>query len=117
MLTYTGTSIDFTGKHIGFKLVVTAADTYSLYATQGSGTTETVSSVLTTVSDTPDSLELCLKVNALSSVDYYWRKDGGAWSSATNLTTNLPTTGDTGRVAHFVGINQNTANNNEIEIS
>lgn len=117
VLSYSGTSVTFTGKHIGFKLVVTGADTYSLYATQADGSTETASSALTTVTDTPDSLELCLKVNALSSVDYYWRKNGGAWSSATNLTTNLPTTGDTGRVVHFLGINQNTANNNEIEVS
>ena len=117
LLSYTGTSIDFTGKHIWFKLVVTGVDTYSLYATQWAGGAETASSALTTVTDTPDSLELCFKVNNLTSVDYYYRKNGGSWSSATNLTTNLPTTGDTGRVAQFLAINQNTANNNEVDIS
>ena len=112
-----GTSIDFTGKHVGFKLLQTSADTYTLYATQGDGTTETASSALTTVDDTPTSLELCLKINALSSVDYYWRKDAGAWSSATNLTTNLPTTGDGARAAQFIIIDEASSLNNEIEIS
>jgi len=112
-----GTSIDFTGKHVGFKLLQTSADTYTLYATQGDGSTETASSALTTVDDTPTSLELCLKINALSSVDYYWRKDAGAWSSATNLTTNLPTTGDGARAAQFIIIDEASSFNNEIEIS
>lgn len=112
-----GTSIDFTGKHVGFKLLQTSADTYSLYATQGDGSTETASSALTTVDDTPTSLELYLKINDLNSVDYYWRKDGGDWSSATNLTTNLPTTGDGSRSVHYIIIDEASSVNNEIEIS
>lgn len=86
----TANGIDFTEDHIGFKIVKTGG-TATLYATQATGATETASSALTTVDDA-DMLDLILKVNGTSSVDYYWRKAGGSLSSATNLTTNIPTT-------------------------
>ena len=66
-----------------------AAGVLSLYATQAGGT-ETASSALTTVA-IGDVLSLYFKVNGTSSVDYYWTKNSGAWSSATNLATNVPT--------------------------
>lgn len=87
-LTITGTSLTLTGDHIGFK-IVKAAGVLSLYATQAGGT-ETASSALTTVA-IGDVLSLYFKVNGTSSVDYYWTKNSGAWSSATNLATNVPT--------------------------
>lgn len=86
-----GSGITFTDKHIGFKVVRTASGTINLFATQANGTTETASSSLTTLTD-GDDLELILKVNSTTSVDYYWRKNSGTLSAATNLTTNMPTT-------------------------
>lgn len=82
-----------TSKHIGFKITRTGSGTINLYATQADGTTETVSSSLTTLSG-GEEMELILQINGSSSVDYYWRKNGGALSSATNLTTNIPATGE-----------------------
>ncbi len=87
--TVNGSGHTFTIKHIGFKILKTGG-VVSLYATQGDGTTNNVSSALTTIV-TGDELDLILKVNGTTSVNYYWRKNGGALSSATNLTSNLPT--------------------------
>ena len=87
--TINGSGIVFTAPHIGFKILKTGGAA-NLYATQGSGASSTASASLTTLVQS-DLLELILRVNATSSVDYYWRKNGGTISSATNLTTNLPT--------------------------
>lgn len=83
----------FVSKHVGFKIVRTSSGAINLYATQGDGTSETVSSVLTTVA-AYDVLELIFRINDDSSVDYWWRKNNGARSAATNLTGNLPTGGE-----------------------
>ena len=87
--TVAASGITFTDKHIGFK-ITKASGTVSLYATQADGTTETASSALTTLANS-DNLDLIAVVNGTTSVDYYWRKEGGSLSSATNLTTNIPT--------------------------
>lgn len=58
---------------------------HTLYATQADGTTELASSALTTVTGA-DILELVAIVNGTTSVDYYWRKNGGSLSSVTTLT-------------------------------
>lgn len=76
--------ITFTDRHIGFKTVGT-----SLYATVADGTTENASAALTTITST-DTLDLYFKVTGSSSVAFYWRKNGGSWSSATTLSSNLP---------------------------
>lgn len=89
-LTVASASITLTGRHVGFKFVKTGGVT-SLYATQADGTTENASSALTTASD-GDTFYLYFKINGTSSVDYYWKKNSGSFSSATNLTSNLPTT-------------------------
>lgn len=78
----------FTVGHTGFK-VIRSGGVNTLYATQADGAAETVSSALTTIAD-GDEMDLVLRVNGTASVDYYWRKNGGALSSATNLTTNMP---------------------------
>lgn len=111
-----GTAFTFTNRHIGWKLLSTGTSQYSLYATQADNTTENASSALTTVVDT-DYLELCIKVNGSSSVDYYWRKNGGAWSSATNLTSNMPTITQSIQSIQFAINNQNTNNENKIRLS
>lgn len=100
-----GTGITYTSDHIGFKIMKASA-VISLYATQADGT-ETASSALTTLTN-GDRLDLVLQVNGTSSVDYYWRKNGGALSSATNLTTHLPTA-FTSAISHQVS-NHSTSN-------
>lgn len=79
-----------TVNHIGFKIEFTAGPTATLYGSQADGTTESKTAALTTFAASNDEIEVCAKVNGTSSVDYYWRKNGGSWSSATNLTTNMP---------------------------
>ena len=86
-VTVGGTGHTFTGDHVGFK-VLRAVTTNSLYATQADGTTENASAALATL-NSYDVLELIIKINSTTSADYYWRRNGGALSSATNLTTNL----------------------------
>ena len=81
-----------TSEHIGFKITRTSSGTINLSATQADGSTENTT-VLTTVASA-DELELIAQVNGSSSVDYYWRKNGGALSSATNLTSNMPTSAE-----------------------
>lgn len=87
-VTVTGSGHTYTVDHAGFKILL-AGGVYSLYATQANGTTENASSALTTVT-TGDALDLIIKINSTTSIDYYWRKNGGALSSATNLTSNMP---------------------------
>lgn len=87
--TVNGTSINYLGNHIGFKITRTGSGTVSLFATQADGTTETASAALATVGAS-EIYNLSWKANAVASIDYYWRRDGGAISSATNLTTNIP---------------------------
>ena len=86
-----GAGITYTADHIGFKIVRAASGAISLFATVANGTTETASSALTTVA-TDDNLDLSLKVTSADSVSFWWRKNGSAWSSATEITTNIPTT-------------------------
>lgn len=80
--------ITYTDDHIGFKITWASSGTATLFATQADGATENASSALTTVV-AGDELALIAKVNGTSSVDYYWRKNGSALSSATNLTSNM----------------------------
>lgn len=86
--TVAAAGITFTVAHIGFKITWSGSNVASLYATQANGA-ETASAALTTVVAN-DTLDLMLQVNGTGSVDYYWRKNGSAWSAATNLSTNLP---------------------------
>lgn len=109
--TVAGTGITFTVRHAGFKVIITGS-VASLYATQADGTTELASSALTTIA-VGDEIEVFLKFNGTSSIDYYWRKNGGAWSSATNLATNLPTSTTT-KELNFSITNQSTATTNNI---
>lgn len=78
----------FTVGHCGFKVVRTGG-VNTLYATQADGSTENASSALTTLV-AGDDFDLYVRVNSTTSVDYFWRKNGGAISAATNLTANMP---------------------------
>jgi len=55
-----------------------------------SATSSVVTSTLTTLA-TGDSLQAQLYVNGTTSVDFYYRKNGGALTWPTTLTTTLPT--------------------------
>lgn len=91
-LTVDGSGIDYNDKHIGFKIVRSGNGTINVYATQGDGTSETVSSSLFTLgAGFNEQMDLILKVNGNSSVDYYWRKSGGTLSTPTTLSGNMPT--------------------------
>jgi len=86
------TAHTFTNRHIGFKVLYSGGN-HTLFATQADWTTENASSALTTFSGSFwwDILELICIVNWTTSVDYYWRKNGGSLSSVTTLTGNVPT--------------------------
>jgi hypothetical protein len=77
----------YTDAHAGFKLV--GNGTMTLSATQADGSTENASALTTLAQN--DVLDLIMVINGTSSIDYYYRKNGGALSSATNLTSNMPT--------------------------
>lgn len=87
-LTVASTGITFTGAHAGFKIIYGAAGAKDLYATNADGTTETATNLVTITTD--DVVDLIMKINGTTSIDYYYRVNGGALSSATNHTTNLP---------------------------
>lgn len=95
-----GAGITYTVNHIGFKITRAASGAINLVATQADGT-ETASSALTTVAS-GDGLELALSVDSATSVRYWWRKNGGAWSAPTTLTTNVPTAADQRNVSAMV---------------
>ena len=90
-ITVGASSITFTNSHIGFKITRTASWTVNLYGTVANGTTETATASLTTLT-TNDYVELMAVLNSTSSIDFYYRKNWAAISSATNVTTNIPTT-------------------------
>lgn len=101
-----GGTFSATANHIGFKIVISGGAA-NLYGTQADGTTENATSSLTTLANT-DTLDLICIVNGTTSVDYYWRKNGGSLSTATNLTSNLPTAAE--NTLSFFTDNQANAN-------
>lgn len=113
-VTVNGSGHTFTANHIGFKLVSNGTIT-SLFATQADGTTENASSALTTFTG-GDRFDLIFQVNGTSSIDYYWRKNGGALSSATNLTTNMPSTATAQFYIQVSVSNNGVAANNGVTI-
>jgi len=111
-VTVAGSGHTYTTDHIGFKLTANNTDP-KLFATQGDGTTENASAEIVSITS-GDSLQLMIKVNGSSSVDYYYRKNGGAWSSATNLTSNMPDTAS--RLFQCTVSNTNTAQQTTITL-
>jgi len=86
-----GTGTIYTGKAYGFK-ITGVSSVYTLFGTNGDGTTETATASLTTLS-VGDWLDLMAVFTPGVGVDYYWSKNGGAWSAATTNTTHLPPSG------------------------
>ncbi|MBP7118459.1 hypothetical protein KBA63_00065 [Candidatus Woesebacteria bacterium] len=109
-----GTGHTFTNRHIGFKIVISGS-VATLYATQADNTTENATS-LTTITNT-NAVEVICQVNGSSSVDYYYRLNGGAISAATNLTSNMPTiTQNESRISYSLS-NNSTATTNGLTVS
>ncbi len=101
-----GGGMTWTDQHIGFKFIRTGGS-ISVYGTQADNTAESATDVLTTLQNN-DSIELIMKVNGAASVDYYYRKNGGALVGPVNLTGNMPTaTGE--RQVRFATNNKGTA--------
>ena len=94
-----------TTKHVGFVVNIDSS-VASLYGTVANGSAETRTSALTTLSAN-DALSVLAIINSSTSVDFYWRKNGGTLSSATNVTTNIPT--GTERLLSFGISDENTA--------
>ncbi len=112
-ITTAGTGHTYTDAHIGFKILI-AGSVASLYGTVGAGGTETATSALTTVT-TGDVLWLKVENISNTNVKFYWRKNAGAWSTATQVTTNIPTSG--GSALHHSVSNNSTASNTVIQIA
>ncbi len=110
--TVAGSGHTYTVLHAGFKILYTAGPTVTLYATQANGVTESASSALTTFASN-DNVEVCFKINGTSSIDYYWRKVGSAWSSATNIATNMPSS-STSQFIQFSLANDSNATQNQL---
>ena len=88
-LTTSATGITFTGNHFGFKLL-RSAGALNLLATVGDGSTESTSSLSTGLSAN-DQFELVAYVSTDStSVDFYYRKNGGAMTGPTTISANVP---------------------------
>ena len=114
--TATGGAVAFTVKHAGFKIVRRSSGTVSLFATQADGTTENASAALLTFAADSD-VDIIMKVNSTTSVDYYTRNNGAAsLSAATNLTSNMPGDVAQGTVGIIIS-NAGVASNSRIGIS
>ncbi len=107
-----GNLIDFNLSHAGFKINWSASGSGALVATQSNGTTETVSGTLATIA-VNDRIELFVKMNA-SSVDYYFRVNDAALSSATNISANFPSGGNIDNLTIMVA-NRNVDNANAFQ--
>lgn len=97
------TSNTWTNNHFGFKTTASSG-IVSLYATQADGGTENASSALTTLAEN-DLIDVYAEMTSDTNVKYYWRKNGGAWSSATTLTSNIPASTESSVLASFSSIN------------
>lgn len=112
----TGGALTFTHRFIGFKIIRASSGTASLFATQGDNTTETASAALRTLTANTNEHDLIAKMNGTTSVDYYTREDGGTLSSATNLSTNVPSTAGTASDIFFQLSNAAVATNSTANI-
>lgn len=103
--------ITYTDEHIGLK-VVTSGSVATLSATVANGTTETATSLATLSAN--DVIWFRIDIISSSSVKFYTKINNGAWSSATEITTNIPTSAQ-GQCT-FMNSNVNTASNTRIDV-
>ena len=78
----TGSSHTFTDNHIGFKIIVSSG-TATLYGTVGASG-ETTANLTTVTAGT--FLDLIFYVTSSTTVDFYYRKNGGTLSSPSEVT-------------------------------
>jgi hypothetical protein len=101
---------NFTTSHAGFK-ILKSGGVINLVATQADGNGgETVSS-LTPSLNANDILDLVVKINGTSSIDYFYRKNSGPLTHLANLTTRVPTA--VSNKSQFSSSNDGTAFNFE----
>jgi len=72
-------------------VVRSASGNAELYATTSDGSTGETATLLEANLALNDYIEFVVKVNSTSSVDFYYRKNGGASSTVTNIGTKIPT--------------------------
>ena len=102
----------FITHHCGFKIVGN-----QLYATQGDGSTESATALVS--ANNSDQFDLVLKIHgnigSISAIDYYYRKNGGAFSAATTLTSNPPNIASSG--VFIIITNTASATDTEVRVS
>lgn len=102
-----GSALNFTANpHCGFK-ILKSGGTVSLLATQAGSAGEASSDVLTTLVDS-DDLELIVKLNP-NDIQYFWRKNQEALSSATTLSINKPDPNAVRNETRFIVSNNDSA--------
>lgn len=113
-ITVAGTGHTFSAQNFCGFVISKASGTVSIFGRQGNGTTFNDTATLVTVINN-DVVDLILKVNGTSSVDYYYRKNSNALSAATNLTLSAPTTTADVNVQFSID-NENTATQFQIVV-
>lgn len=82
--------INWVGRHIGFKIKRVAGGAWSIYGSIGNASSETVTGIIDTFGSYV-GLDLILKVNGTTSVDFYVRKSNGELSAPQTITMSIPT--------------------------
>ncbi len=106
-------SITRTGAHIGF-FIKRESGVWNLYGSSSDASTASLTAVLTTLADN-DTLDLAIAFTTGSSISFYYAKNGGAMSSATTKSTNLPASSNTdGQSLQFFVNNGGTTSSIEL---
>src|SRR5687767_1650461 len=100
--------ITFTDASFGFKLI-RESGIINVYATNGSGSASTATLLTSIGASGGDHLELIAKLHSDESIDYFYRVDGGALSSVTTQSTNLPPSSTAATVCSIITNNHNVA--------
>jgi len=100
-----------TTNHVGFRIFRDASGSTTLVATNSGGTQ--TATTLSTALAVADYIALCFEYSESGgTIDYYFKINNGAWSSATQHSTNIPTT-DMPQLAVQIG-NRATATQTQI---
>ena len=98
--------ITFTNNHFGFK-VLRESGTVNLYTTNADGVTE--KATLLAAIAAADFIEVIAIMTSDASVDYFYRRNGGALSAITTHTLNIPAASTSESVCAFTINNHNVA--------
>lgn len=112
--TISGSGFTETGvNYCGFEFKKTTGVTTIIAVQCDGGGTVTFSGTLRTLTD-GDYIELFIKKNGTTSIDYYTRLNGGALSAKTTLSATLPSGGETH--IQFSSSNKGTTDNFQIQL-